>query len=161
MVKVRLIRKGNTMTNRKFSALPLVSISLMFFSSFGLQTALGEADIEETFRAKTNDIARAYTENDTDFLTSVYSDDFLMTAQSLHVVTKNQLLENQRFDEGTTFEISDWRAISSGDTVVVLYKQTWNDSDGGSNEVRFTDVWVKEGGDWLILSTHATQISLE
>lgn len=155
-----LTYKGNVMSNRKFSTLPLVAIAFVFVYSIGFQTAYGEADLEKTFRAKTIEIAKAYTENDTSYLAGIYSDDFLMTAQSLHVVTKKQLLENQRFDEGTTFEISDWRAIRSGDTVVVLYKQTWNYRDGGSNEVRFTDVWVKEDEDWLILTSHATQISL-
>lgn len=149
------------MSSRKFSALPLVTLTFVLAFSFGLQTAYGEVDFEKTFREKTIQVAKAYTENDTDFLAGIYSDDFLMTAQSLHVVTKQQLLENQRFDEGTTFEISDWRAIRSGGTVVVLYKQTWNYSDGGSNEVQFTDVWVKESDDWLILSSHATQISLK
>ncbi len=149
------------MSSRKFSAQPLVAITFVLVCSFGFQTAYGEADLEKRFRAKTIEIAKAYTENDTDFLAGVYADNFLMTAQSLHVVTKKQLLENQRFDEGTTFEIADWRAIRSGDTVVVLYKQTWNYSDGGSNEVQFTDVWVKEGDDWSILTSHATQISLK
>ena len=149
------------MSSYKFSALPLVALTIVFVTSFGLQTAYGEADFEKTFKTKTIEIATAYTENDTDFLANIYSDDFLMTAQSLHVVTKKQLLENQRFDEGTTFEISDWQAVRSGDTVAVLYKQTWKYSDGGSNEVQFTDVWVREGEDWLVLTTHATQISLQ
>ena len=148
------------MCSRKISAMPLVILSSILFLLTGFQLAYGETDIEEAFRAKTNEIAKAFTENNTDFLASVYSDEFLMTAQSLDVVTKRQLLENQRFDEGTTFEISDWRAIGSGDTVVVLYELTWSYSDGGSNKVRFTDVWVKVEGDWLILSTHVTQISL-
>lgn len=149
------------MFSHKFSAMPLVIGTFILVSSFSFLTAYGEADLDGLFRAKTNEIMKAFTENDTEFLASVYSDDFLMTAQSLHVVTKKQLLENQRFDEGTTFEISDWRAIRSGDTVVALYKLTWNFSDGGSNEVRFTDVWVKNGDDWSILSSHATQISLD
>ncbi len=148
------------MSSPKFTTMPRVALTLLLVSSFALQAAFADADIEKTFKAKTVEIAKAYTKNDMEFLAGVYADDFLMVAQSLHVVTKKQLLDNQRFDEGTTFDISDWRAIQSGDTVVVFYKQTWKYSDGGSNEVQFSTVWVKEGNDWLILSSHATQISL-
>ena len=146
---------------RKFGAMPFVISALILVSSFGVTTAYGEADTEEAFRVKTHEIAKAFARNDIDFLAGVYTDNYLMTAQSLHVVTKKQLLDNQRFDEGTTFEIDDWQMIRSGDTVVVLYRQTWKYSDGGANEAQFTNVWVKQGDDWLVLSTHATQISLK
>ena len=149
------------MFSRRFSAMPSFILALVLVSLVGFRPAYGEADSEEAFRARTDEVASAFAENDIDFLSDVFADNYLMTAQSLHVVTKKQLLENQRFDEGTTFEISDWRMISSGDTVVVIYQLTWSYSDGGSNEVQFTDVWVNEGGDWMILSSHATQISLK
>ncbi len=149
------------MPARRLCAVPLAIFALILVSSFGVKTAYGEADTEEAFREKTHEIAKAFARNDVDFLAGVYADNYLMTAQSLHVVTKKQLLDNQRFDEGTTFEIDDWQMIRSGETVVVLYRQIWQYSDGGSNEARFTNVWVNEDGEWLILSTHATQISLK
>ncbi len=158
---VDLVHKGNTMFTRNFSAILLIILALFLVSSLGVTTAYGAADTEEAFRVKTHEIAKAFARNDIEFLSGVYTDNFLMTAQSLHVVTKKQLLDNQRFEDGTTFEIDDWRMIRSGDTVVVMYKQTWNYNDGGANEAQFTNVWVKEGGEWLILSTHATQISLK
>ena len=147
------------MFSRKLSAMQLAIFAFILASSGSFRTAYGDADTEEAFRVRTDSIASAFASNDIDYLAGVYTDNYLMTAQSLHVVTKKQLLDNQRFDEGTTFEIANWRMTRSGHTVVVLYKLTWKYSDGGSNEVQFTDVWVNEGGSWMVLSTHATMIS--
>ncbi len=155
--KVDLVDKGVTMFSRKLSAIPLAILLLLI----GVPAAGGDADTEDAFREKTRQIATAYSKNDIEFLDGVYADSFLITAQSNDVATKKQLLDNQRFDEGTTFDIADFRTVRLGDTVVALYELTWNYSDGGYNQVRFTDVWVKEDSVWLILTSHATMISLE
>ena len=149
------------MSDRRFSTMPLTITTFILGAFIGMPSAFGGADIEDTFRTKTVDIATAYSKNDIEFLDGVFTDNFLITAQSNDVATRKQLLDNQRFDEGTTFEIADFRTVHSGDTVVALYELTWNYPDGGSNTVRFTDVWVKENDRWLILSSHATMVSLE
>ena len=136
----------------------LIFIILLLIES---SVALAGTDTKAMLRDKTNDIYRALIENDTTYLENTYSEDFLITAQSFHVADKKQLIESQEAPEGSTFKIADWRAIESGDTVVALYKITWSFSDGGSNEARFTDVWVKRDGVWRILASHASQISLK
>jgi hypothetical protein len=88
----------------------------------------------------------------------------LITAQSLEVVNKEQIIEymsgaEEDPDPGTA-QIDDWQTIANGDTVISLYKLTWKYDSGKINEVLITDVWSRDSVQWKLLTQHVSRISL-
>jgi ketosteroid isomerase-like protein len=110
-------------------------------------------------------LIRAWVENDRETVDAVLSDDWMVIDLAGRVLTKTQVME-EGFESGV-------RKIESGtidevgvrlfrDVAVVTGRTTAEGSYQGetvSVKLRFTDVCVKRGGGWQVVSSQATLIT--
>jgi len=142
----------------------LAVLSFCLVLLFGCSTAIDPAVAEKEVRQKTDEMVEAWRLNDQDSFERNTVNEYLITAQILEVVNKEQIVEYMSGveddpDAGTA-KIDEWQAIGNGNVVVSLYKLTWTFDSGRLNEVRVTDVWSRHESQWKLLSQHVSRISL-
>jgi len=152
---------------RRLLALPLVMFLLLV--SVNAQAAGGsKADPVEEIKQqilKNEDRQNtALLKNDADLLGSLCADELAWTNASGVLFNKDQMLADLRSgkQKNDTIEHQDVRLHVYGTTVVVTGLSTSTYRYNGKTFVgsrRFTNVWVKQGGRWLLVVHHVTPIA--
>ena len=107
-------------------------------------------------------IAATYRAGDCAAWGALLAPDWTVTHISAEVITKAQALETCAALKGTIGEmaVSDLRVRQLGESAVVTGQTRVSTS--GANAVtvvlRFTDVFVRQGGRWTVVASHATRI---
>jgi len=108
----------------------------------------------------------AHVRGDAEALDRLWGDDLVVTVPGMAVMTKPETLAvmrsaRMRFERYAT---SDTRIHLHGDTAVVTGRlQRTRTIDGRSvdDDWRFTKVYVRRGGTWLVVAFHASTIAQE
>jgi ketosteroid isomerase-like protein len=92
---------------------------------------------------------------------ALLSDDWSVTHIDAKVITKTQALEMCRTGPPVTSTVDQLVVRAYGDTAVVTGRNTATVSGAAPQTVtlRFTDVFVRRDGLWIIVASHATRLS--
>src|SRR5579872_4614168 len=152
---------------RRFAAVPILSLAFLGFVST-LATFGSRADsVGETRRQvlKSEDLQnKALLENDADLLGSMCADELAWTNASGVLLSKAQMLADLRSgkQKNETIKHEDIRLHIYGTTVVVtgLSTSTYRYKEKtfvGSR--RFTNVWIKQNGRWMLVVHHVSAVA--
>jgi ketosteroid isomerase-like protein len=88
------------------------------------------------------------------------ADDWAVTHIDAQIITKAQALEMCRSGPAISSALDQLIVRSYGDMAVVTGRTTASTSDADpiTVKLRFTDVFVKRDGRWLVVASHATRI---
>lgn len=104
----------------------------------------------------------AFDRGDVEAIDGIETDDFVLVNGD-RIVEKRQQLENIRTGYGGGVEMT--RVVAShsfvlmGDTAVLRGVQ-YSSSQAGGDTIIFTEVWLREDGDWKIASAHFSPVGL-
>jgi len=152
---------------RGFFAVPMLTLAFFAFAS-AARTAGSRADsVEETKQQvlKSEDLQnKALLENDADLLGSMCADELAWTNASGVLLSKVQMLADLRSgkQKNETIKHEDIRLHVYGTTVVVtgLSTSTYRYKEKtfvGSR--RFTNVWIKQSGRWILVVHHVSAVA--
>lgn len=140
--------------------LPTIAVVLTLFAS-----SLSNAQsVEEQIKKLEIQWADAGVRKDVAAIERLFADDFSGTATTGAVWTKANEIADLKSgkDVLSSYTYSDMKVRTYGDAAVVTYvamlKETFDGRDV-SGTSRWTDTWVKRGGSWQIVSSHATTIA--
>lgn len=121
-------------------------------------------NVEQTIRRLENERAQATLRRDTATLERIYADDFSTVGTSGAVRNKAQWLADNKSGamkvESQTFDNVNVRVY--GDAAIVTGLATQKGQDKGkdiSGQVRFTRVYVKQSGQWLLVGGHNSRLA--
>jgi ketosteroid isomerase-like protein len=120
------------------------------------------ADEQELLQME-QDYINAERRADVEFFDRIYASDFYLTGSDGTVLNREQALEEISASKGLYKEMyhSDVQVQLYGDTAVVTgrWRGKIGASDGDTTEqTRWTDMFVRRDGRWLLASTHVTSI---
>jgi ketosteroid isomerase-like protein len=140
-----------------------IALALLLLTSRGVTVANKSSDsAEEGIRRLNAEEVDAFLKNDRAAMARLWSDDFVVTNPLNRFVTKQQVLG--MVDSGFLVITSFDRQIEYlrvyGDVVVVAGREAvvWGGrmpNAGKSENLRFTAVWIKQGGRWQQIARHA------
>lgn len=110
-------------------------------------------------------LIRAWVEHDRETVNAILADDWTVIDPTGRVLTKAQVLE-EGFESGTrkieSGTIDEVKVRLLGEVAVVTGRTIATGSYQGTSvsvKLRFTDVCVKRGDDWQVVSSQATLIA--
>jgi ketosteroid isomerase-like protein len=140
-----------------------IALALLLLASRGLSVANTSPDsAEEAIRRLNAEEVDAFLKNDRAAMARLWSDDFVVTNPLNKFVTKQRVLG--MVDSGFLVITSFDRQIEYlrvyGDVVVVAGREAvvWGGrmpNAGKTENLRFTAVWMKQGGQWQQIARHA------
>jgi ketosteroid isomerase-like protein len=141
----------------------LVGLWALFASARGNRRPTGKGDpAEEEVRRLNAEEVEAFLRNDPKTMARLWSDDFVVTNPLNKFVDKQRVLE--MVESGILVVTSYDRQIEYirvyGDTVIVAGSETvaWGGkmpNAGKIEHLRFTGIWMKQGGRWQEVARHA------
>jgi ketosteroid isomerase-like protein len=147
----------------KILAASIAALALVLLTSRGVSVANTSSDSAEGGIRRLNaEEVDAFLKNDRAVMARLWSDDFVVTNPLNKLVTKQQVLG--MVDSGFLVITSFDRQIEYlrvyGDFVVVAGREVvvWGGrmpNAGKSENLRFTAVWMKQGGRWQQIARHA------
>ena len=139
----------------------LLALSATFTAAGQKQDAGNEQEksIDQTIRQLDSERIQAQIGADATALDRIYADDFIGVGPSGTVRTKPQVITDftsgaLKFQSITTDEV---QVRVYGNTAVETGRSTMQGQDKGRpvpQETRFTRVWVKQQGHWLLVTNH-------
>jgi len=142
---------------------PLIALSLLALAARGATATNTGADAaEDEIRRLSAEEVNAFLKNDRAAMARLWSDDFVVTNPLNKFATKQQVLG--MVDSGflviPTFERQIEYLRVYGDIVIVAGRESvvWGGrmpNAGKSENLRFTAVWMKQGGRWQEIARHA------
>jgi ketosteroid isomerase-like protein len=152
---------------RRFFAVPLIAFALLA-PVFAQGTGGSKSDVvEETKQQvlKSEDLQnQALLKNDADLLGSMCADELAWTNASGVLLPKAQMLADLRSgkQKNETIKHEDIRLHVYGTTVVVTGLSTSTYQYKGKTFIgsrRFTNVWIKQGGRWMLVVHHVSAVA--
>jgi uncharacterized protein (TIGR02246 family) len=120
---------------------------------------------EEEVRRLNVEEVQAFLQNDPKAMAGVWSDDMVVTNPLNKFLTKKQVLGmvESGFLVITSYDRQTEYVRVYGDTVIVAGNETvvWGGrmpSAGKTEHLRFTGIWMKQGGRWQEVARHANVI---
>ena len=139
-----------------FSALLLASGSVCAADS-------ARASDEQQLTKIENDWAISYVKRDTAFLQRIAADDFAFVGPDGNMVNKADYMKSITGDTVFTgFKVDDLKIRTYGDAAVVIGLATITAKTKGEDEsgqYSFTDVFVKQKGEWKAVSGQVTPVA--
>lgn len=124
--------------------------------------AAGGSD-EEQLKKIEQDWANAYVKRDTAFVQRITSDDFAFIGPDGSMVSKEEYVKSMTGDtEFTAFKVEELKVRIYGDAAIVLGLATVTAKTKGEEDhgrYSFTDVFVKQKGEWKAVSGHVTPVA--
>ena len=125
--------------------------------------ALASPADEEQLRKIEQDWADAYVKRDTSFAQKITAEDFAFVGPDGNVVKKDDYVKSMTGDTVfSEFKLENLNVRTYGDTAVVIgtctIKAKAKDEDE-SGTYSFTDVFVKQKGEWKAVSGHVTPVA--
>ena len=121
--------------------------------------------VEQAVRQLNSDEVQALLHNDAKTMERLWSEDFVVTNPLNKFVTKKDVLQMVKtgFLAFTSYERNIDYVRIYGDTAIVAGHETvvWAGKipiAGKTNQLRFTAVWMKQGGRWQQVARHANII---
>jgi ketosteroid isomerase-like protein len=122
-----------------------------------------ESDEANAVLQTERDLAGAYQRSDADGIAQGVMEDYTLTHSTGKVTTRaDDIAEAKKNDpKYEIFENYDMKARVHGDTAVVTGKTHTKGVSGGKPfdwQFQFTDTFVKDGGRWRLLASHASKL---
>ena len=139
-----------------------VVFALTFLTSLMLALAQ-ESDAGNAVLQTERDLAMAYQRGDADAIAQGVMEDYTLTNSMGKVTTRaDDIAEAKKNDpKYEIFENYDMNARVHGDAAVVTGKTHTKGISGGKpfdSVFQFTDTFVKDGGRWRLLASHASKL---
>jgi ketosteroid isomerase-like protein len=128
----------------------LLTVSVQLFA---------QADSATTIRKLEEKWTESYKDRKIDILASLLADDFVITVEDGNVYSKAGYITHSA-DASVHVEVaelSDLKVRMHGNTAVVTGAYHEKGQSGGKRyeyHDRLTDVWMKVGGNWQVISSH-------
>jgi ketosteroid isomerase-like protein len=135
-------------------------LTLAFLAGVSVQFAAQEkADAASTIRKLEEKWTESYKQRHIDILASLLAEDFVITVEDGNVYSKAGYITHSadasvRVDVA---ELSDLKVRMHGNIAVVTGAYHEKGESGGKRyeyRDRLTDVWMKVGGNWQVISSH-------
>lgn len=121
------------------------------------------ASVEQQLTKMENDWAGSYVKRDPSFAEKNTTDDFMFVGPDGNIVNKADYVKAITGDTTfTSFKINSLKVRTYGDSAVVIGTATITAKTKGEDEsgdYSFTDVFVKQKGEWKAASGQATQVA--
>ena len=121
------------------------------------------ATVEEQLTKMENDWADSYVKRDPSFVQKITTDDFMFVGPDGNIVNRADYVKSVTGDTTfTAFKITSLKVRTYGDTAVVIGIATIEAKIKGEDEsgdYSFTDVFVKQKGEWKAASGQATPVA--
>lgn len=108
-------------------------------------------------------LAAAWTAGDCDAWSALLAPDWCVTHITGEVITREQALAMCRTPQGRAAELrhEDLDVRKFGDAAVVTGQTTATTASEPAETVvlRFTDVFIRRDGEWIVVASHATRIA--
>jgi ketosteroid isomerase-like protein len=136
--------------------------ALMFLTSLLLVFAQESDDANAVLQTE-RDLAAAYQRGDADRIAHGVMEDYTLTNSTGKITTRaDDIAEAKKNDpKYEIFENYDMKVRVHGGTAVVIGKTHTKGISGGKpfdSQFQFTDTFVKEGGLWRLLASHASKL---
>ena len=122
-----------------------------------------DASVEQQLTKMENDWADSYVKRDPSFAQKNTTDDFMFIGPDGNVVNKADYVKAITGETTfTAFKITNLKVRTFGDTAIVIGQATISAKTKGEDEsgdYSFTDVFVKQNGQWKAASGQATQVA--
>ena len=139
----------------------LTATALVFAAA--MAAARPPEDVAQALMKLENDWAKAGLAGDTAALEKMLASDYVYTNPEGGMSTRADTLSAMK--SGATkydiFTVSDMKVHVYGDAAVVTGTGHTKGKEDGKpidDTVRFTDTWVKQGGNWVCVATHVTRL---
>jgi ketosteroid isomerase-like protein len=144
-----------------------MKISAVFALTFLTNSMLAlaqESDEANAVLRTERDLAAAYQRSDADAIAQGVMEDYTLTNSTGKVTTRaDDIAEAKKNDpKYEIFENYDMKARVHGDAAVVTGKTHTKGISGGKPfdfQFQFTDTFIKDGGRWRLLASHASKLS--
>ena len=142
-------------------AFALCVVVLVFGIALPAQTQT--AGVEQELIKLENEWGEAIVKRDTASIDRLMADEFIAIYDG-SVFTKAQYFEFVRSmkEEILSFVMDEWQVRVYGDAGVVMARSTTKTRLAGketTNQLRFTDIWVKRDGRWKCVAAHNSTIA--
>jgi ketosteroid isomerase-like protein len=134
-------------------------VILCLCTAFVIPSAAQEKDTANSIRKLEEKWTESYKKRQIDILSSLLAEDFVITVEDGNTYSKSGYITHSADPsvQVDVAEISDLKVRMHGDTAVVTgaYHERGK-SSGKPYEYhdRLTDVWMKVGGKWQVISSH-------
>jgi ketosteroid isomerase-like protein len=134
-------------------------VILCLFTVFAIPSSAQERDTANSIRKLEEKWTESYKKRQIDILSSLLAEDFVITVEDGNTYSKSGYITHSADPsvQVDVAEISDLKVRMHGDTAVVTgaYHERGK-SNGKPYEYhdRLTDVWMKVGGKWQVISSH-------
>src|SRR5437879_6014157 len=149
---------------RTFAALIGILVLSSLAIAQGSQKTPGQAGDEQQLKDIEHKWADAAKSGDTSSVDSILSDKFVGTESDGIVRTKSESMDRMKKTKVTSSEVSDLQ-VHMVDPNTAIVTGTWKgsgvDADGKPFDAteRFTDTFVKEGGQWKAVASESTALA--
>ena len=137
--------------------LVIVSLGLLVADAAPAQT---QNAIEQELIKLEQTLGDATIKKDRATFERLYADDYVYTHSNGSVLNKAQdIAETMASDsKWTSIKLSDFKVRVFGDVAIIMASETMQGSSKGyvPGPRRFTDVWVKRNGQWLMVGGQTT-----
>ena len=150
------------MKNPILLAVLLILTSALDFAQAAATATPDDKHVEEEIRQLNGEEVDAFLHKDAQVMARIWSDDFVVTNPLNKFVTKQRVLEmvESGFLVITVLDRQIEYVRVYGDSVIVAgsEKASWGGkmpNAGKTEHLRFTAVWMKQGGRWQEVARHA------
>jgi len=139
-------------------------LSAILFSLVSIRTVdAAGATVEEQLTKMENDWADSYVKRDPSFVQKITTDDFMFVGPDGNVVKKDEYVKSMTGDTiFAEFRLENLNVRIYGDAAVVIgtcaIKAQAKEEDE-SGKFSFTDVFVKQKGEWKAVSGQVTPVA--
>lgn len=137
----------------------MIAFLLLGLSFLQTPSAAPPAIVAE-LRAIEERLSSTYGSRDCDGWGSLLTDQWTVTHITGNVITKQQAVESCRTGPALTSTYDELAFRSYGDTALVTGRTTASISGPSAQTIvlRFTDVFIRREGKWLVAISHATRV---
>jgi ketosteroid isomerase-like protein len=146
--------------------LPSLTLAvILLFAAVPVSPTSADAQAEQEVREASDQEVQAFLHNDPKMMARLWSDDMVVTNPLNKFVNKQQVLGmvQSGFLVITSYDRRIEYARVYGDTVILAGSETvaWGGkmpNAGKTEQLRFTAIWMKQGGRWQEVARHANII---
>ncbi len=129
-----------------------------------LGVAAQTGNVQQTLLQLERDWEQANAKNDTAALERILAPEFVSTDSEGRLTTRDQFFMRRKSGQVTfnTYTQDDYKVSVIGDTAIVTGRSTYKGARDGkalSEQVRWTDVFVRRNGGWQAVTTHSSRVA--
>lgn len=141
----------------------LIFAAVVFTAAIAVAQMTSKSDAVAAITKLENDGVKADLANDKAYFEKVLADDWTAGDSRGMWYTKADALkmaDDPKNNNTKSEKLSDLKVRAYGDTAIATYKDTYDGMMNGehiASTVIGTDTWIKIGGEWKLVATHASK----